>query len=46
MNIIIKSTLIGVYYFIDIVEHYYKLLWQVFSIIITKILAIKSNSIF
>lgn len=41
MGIIIKNTLINAYYSINMVEHYYESLQQVYLIIITKILNIE-----
>lgn len=37
IGIIIKNALIEVYYFISIIEYYYRLLHLVYFIIITKI---------
>lgn len=37
MGIIVKNTLVEAHYFIDIMKRYYRLLQQVYFIIITKI---------
>lgn len=37
---IVKNVLVETYHFIDMIEHYHKPLYQVYSIIITKILSI------
>lgn len=46
MDIIIKNASVKAYYFISIVEHYYKSLWQVNLIINMKIFVIRPNLIF
>lgn len=45
MKIIIKNFLIKVHYFIKLVERYYNLFCQVYTIIIAKIFNIKSKLI-
>lgn len=43
MSIIMKNILIKVYYLIDMIKHYYRLLQQIYSIITSEILGIKLN---
>lgn len=43
IRINIKNTLVEVYHSIDMVEHYYRPLWQVYSIITIKIPDIESE---
>ena len=45
MKIIIKNILLKAYYFISMIKSYYKLLQQVYFIIIIKISSIKANLI-
>ena len=43
MGIIIKNTLVERHYFINMAEHYHRLLCHVYFIIITEILGIQLN---